>query len=319
MGVAGQGGASTSLCGTISSGVTLPDGAVLLAGVPADAFTLFLKADESYVYWASNDDIHRVSIADGTDSVFYTPPPGFNHIGGIDVAEGMLYFTESGPESRLGVAKMPTDGGAAPVSLAPDGANFPTVSAGFVYYATGHSGLARVPIAGGAAVTLATPVEFGEGRQFTVAGGYVWFINPQSGGDNDIQLQRVPIDTQASDAGASAVETLGSAGVHGSDVMSDSSNVYYGANSALLAIPLTGTTPAPIGPGATAGDILAVLPLAGSLLWSESGCTELHHSSPAGDALPALLRQANVSRLAANSKYVFASNLSQIIKIPRPK
>src|SRR6185436_9393275 len=121
-------------------------------------FTLFMKADENYVYWASNDNIHRASIVDGADTVLYQPTATFASIGGIELVGSTLYFVESAASNGLGLAQMPADGSAAPVTLAADGVSVPTFSEGFIYYETGHGALARIPIAGGTPVELVTGI-----------------------------------------------------------------------------------------------------------------------------------------------------------------
>ena len=167
-----------------------------------------------------------------------------------------------------------------------------------------------------------------------VVGGYVWFVNPSSS-IAPIRLLRVPITAQApawdggmpADAGTLPVgaEDVGPAAVFGADPVSDGTNVYFGAEAAVMKVPIAGGTPVKIAEAPQSGGILAssnfvraLLAVDNVLYWSEDDCfAPLHKITPDGVAQTSPVGAIAAAFLFANATHVFVANGYEFLRFAR--
>jgi hypothetical protein len=174
-----------------------------------------VAADDTNVYWTDQGPgvVAKVSVNGGTPTTLAAVIANE-----IAVSAGRLFFageTSPGPE---GLWTVPVDGGAATILYTPDGADAGNGIAGlaadtnYVYFATTQSGIiARIPVGGGNAVTLASGQRFAASLAVDATNVY-W------SGDANGALVTVPI------CGGN-VTTLATRG--GSGIAVDANNVYW--------------------------------------------------------------------------------------------
>jgi hypothetical protein len=318
--------------GNVADGGMLSEGTMFvgsMARLPSSAV-----ADATAIYWANQETVHRMTIADGRDEVLYQVPSTFGRsIQGMDIDSQYIYFFESGTEGK-GLLRLPLAGGEAPtVLMAVRSVTDLVVSNGYIYF---HSferlgTISRVPVTGGTPVDLVRDIE---PRGVLVAGGYVWFVNPDSS-IAPIRLLRVPITAQAPawDGGAPAdagtlpagAEDVGPASVFGANPVSDGTNVYFGAEAAVMKVPIAGGAPVKIAEAPQSGGILAsanfvraLLAVDGVLYWSEDDCfAALHKITPDGVAQASPVGPIAAAFLFANATHVFVANGYEFLRFAR--
>jgi len=290
--------------------------------------------DAIAIYWVNREIVHRMTIADGRDEVLYQVPSTFGRsIQGMDIDSQFIYFFESSSEG-MGLLRLPLVGGAAPtVLMAVRNVSELVVSNGFIYYNSFErlGTISRVPVTGGTPVDLVRDIS---PRGILVAGGYVWFVNPDSS-IAPIRLLRVPITAQAptwdggvpADAGTLPVgaEDVGPAAVFGANPVSDGTNVYFGAEAAVMKVPIAGGTPVKIAEAPQSGGILAssnfvraLLAVDNVLYWSEDDCfVALHKITPDGVAQTSPVGAIAAAFLFANATHVFVSNGFEFLRFAR--
>jgi hypothetical protein len=318
--------------GNVADGGTTPDGTMFVGTMVH--LPNWAVADATAIYWANRETVHRMTIADGRDQVLHQVASTFGRsIQGMDIDSQHIYFFESGSEG-MGLLRLPLAGGEAPtVLMAVRSVTDLVVSDGYIYF---HSferlgTISRVPVTGGTPVDLVRDID---PRGVLVAGGYVWFVNPDSS-IAPIRLLRVPITAQApawdggmsADAGTLPVgaEDVGPAAVFGANPVSDGTNVYFGAEAAVMKVPIAGGTPVKIAEAPQSGGILAssnfvraLLAVDNVLYWSEDDCfAALHKITPEGVAQTSPVGAIAAAFLFANATHVFVANGYEFLRFAR--
>jgi hypothetical protein len=312
--------------------------------LPADAQLLFLHVTDSYLFWGNNQGIHRYSLATDVDQVLYQPSTGLGSvIEGFDLDGDTIYFTEGGREG-LGLAKMPSDGSAAPVAFATDSSvNLALVADGYFYYVSlKRQTLARVALERGNPTDMVSIDS--SARGLLKVGDFIWL---KVGNDDASHLIAVPtVATVRAGSGGGGGADSGGGGanaggapslvplvaqdiatihLNGALPVTDGVNVYYGDADRVMKAPVEGGSPSSIGmtesvggPFVTTSDVGAILALPSGVMWTQEGCKDVKRVATDGSPLSPLLHSARAGWLLANSDFVFVSSGNQMLKIKRP-
>jgi hypothetical protein len=352
-GSSGAGGSAGTMVSTNplcpTSGPIVPGsmpfpGGVEVASPETDAKLLAVSDD--FVYWANDNIIRRISVADNTEQVILDRSDTDFTLEGLAIDETNVYFSEAGTTpvapGPLGVAKVPLDGQGDPVSLANEGPDATassmaglTVADGYVYFLNLRTQeIARVSVDGGDATVI---VREANPSTMTVAGGYLWFMHPMSNASDNVNLLRVPIDAVAppadtpSDAvnvppGAEAVAPVFN--YHPTGVSADADYVYYDDANKVMRVPIDGGTPELVAQaddhsgfaGSETTYVGFIAPAKSGVFWDvENGpaCGSLMQSAFDGSSsTPFVSAVTSPWLLGVNSKYVYFSAAGQILRVP---
>jgi hypothetical protein len=207
-----------------------PPPTVLASDVPNPSF---LVTDGAYLYWtdfvvtdagASLGRVMKMPVAGGTETTLATEPGMFPAGLAVDAVSvywvddhGGLYAAPLAGAGDAGAAVTLATGVAAS-SIAADGQ--------FVYVESGlGTGVARVPVDGGAAVTLAAPDAGGAPAGIAIDGVNVYWPAPAGGAILAVPKAGGPMFTLASNAGAGAGGIVSATGYQ--NVASDGTEVFW--------------------------------------------------------------------------------------------
>jgi len=228
-GVNPQGGTSPS---GGSAGSTSADPNVLVSD-PAAGITAGLVLDAGYLYWRSGTHaIARATTAGTGAEVLFTRPgdeASTVAIGGIAVANGYVYFTDTGERDRVtvGVYKLPITGGTA-TKVADGMQPYNIATQGDEICFTDNTDLKHVTTAGGPVTTLVTGA-VSYRSELMMSGGYCYF--PATLGASAEDLYRVPLPVAEGGEGGAP----GAAGAGGGESTPERVSVVSGRAEILLA------------------------------------------------------------------------------------
>jgi hypothetical protein len=235
-----------------------------VGGVYSSSVAKFLAVNDSALFWANSEVIHRINLSDGSDTTLLDHSSNSTtlEVYGIALDASNLYFAERGFQSGtrgLGVAKISLDGssGATTIADAPYIASPVVVADGYLYFQVSNptgpyvTTLQRVAVGGGTPTALISNVAGGLGAM-AVAGGYLWFSLANA-------VYRIPVTAQAAsgdagvDAGVDAGASTDDAGNPllpgaeifdpnggASELTTDANRLYGASGENLWALPLTG-------------------------------------------------------------------------------
>ena len=263
----------------VAGAAPFPDGVELLV---ATGGPKAMVVTDSELYWASDQVIHRMTLADGVDKTILDRSTYDNTISDLALDTSNLYFTEIGLSNEYRVAKMSLDGSGTPVTLG--GNNSPwyiAVAGDYVYYYDANvREIDRVPTAGGSIVTLVRDVD---PDSFCLADGHIYFkdqVTPTADA-----LLSISVDAQASppidggtDGGANGLVTLATNNRGFSAPCYADGNLYYGDGDNLMKMPAAGGT-AKVLVGLPAGSWLSTIATAGGQLYWATGATSPSYCS----------------------------------------
>jgi hypothetical protein len=331
--------------GRFPVGMPLPAGITLEHDYSSilSAFTTPIVANDAAVFVSSGTSIHRLTLADHSDTVVLdaSSSSSTNPIDGIALDDTNLYFTESGIRTS-GVGMIPLAGMATATTLfAASNLGPVAVSNGYVYFELNqpsgppNPAIARVPVSGGAPTILINLPGFI--NSLLVVGGFVYFT--LSNGSN-VLILRVPVTAQApaADAGAAADSgadagnpnvppgaelVVATVGAPVAGPVSDGTNLFWGDVDQQMTMPLAGGTPASIGSappngfGSSTIEFLAAA--AGVAYWSYlPSCADIVKSFVGGAPQAALVKSVYMSALAVNStKAFFIAGSGQLLSVAR--
>jgi len=300
---------------------------------------------DQFVYWANNNVIRRISVADNTEEIIVDRSQTEFKIQGLAVDDNNVYFSESGlgagAAGPLGVAKAALDGKSEPLSIAKEGPDAAassmaglTVAGGYVYYLNLRTQeIARVSVDGGEPTIMVRTVN---PSTMTVAGGFLWFMHPRTNAIDHVNLVRVPIDAVAPPAdtaptavnvppGAEAVAPVFNYQPTG--VSADADYVYYDDENKVMRIPIAGGTPKLIAQtddtpgfmGSTNTTYVGyIVPTPKNVYWDNDsgGCVSVMRSALDGSSTaPAVHTVKYPSLLGANATHLYFSASGQILRI----
>jgi hypothetical protein len=306
----------------------------------------FLAVSDEFVYWANNNVIRRISVADNSEEIVVDRSKTEFKIQGLGVDASNVYFTESGlgagAAGPLGVAKAPLDGMSEPISIAkesPDAAASSmaglTVAGGYVYYLNLRTQeIARVSVDGGEPTIM---VRTANPSTMTVAGGFLWFMHPQTNAIDNVNLLRVPVEAVAppADTPATAVNVPPGAeavapvfNYQPTGVSADAEYVYYDDKNKVMRVPIAGGAPKLIAqaedtPGfaglTNTTYVGYIVPTKNGVYWDNDsgGCVSVMRSALDGSSTaPAVHTVMYPSHLGANATHLYFNASGQVLRIP---
>jgi hypothetical protein len=323
--------AQPTLCprtgGTLSADPgPLPDNVQIVSGaLPGGVFGM--AADDSNVYWANQETIHRIALAGGADTTLFDQSSSVTGtLDGLALDGNWLFFADGGG-GQYNVAKMPTDGSSPPMNLGGSDSIWDVgAGGGFVYYYDAREdGIVRVPESGGTPTVLIRGVD---PVGMALGNGYVYFVHPHANATVYYVL-RVPITAQAPamDAGLtgdggvpSGAEVVATTGPFGAPPVTDATNVYWGDMDKLMKAPLAGGTPTMLGLAQSGDQVNSVVASGGSVYWSDNpfqDCGDVIRTAADGSASTTIVHHAAAAFVGAvTTSYVYLLG-GQVLRVPR--
>lgn len=325
--------------GPIVAGPTpLPDGVEIVSSATD---VEFLAVTDSHAYWANETKIFRSPLTGGAETVIVDRTASRNHIEGIAVAGEFVYWSDSGINNALGVARAPVDGSGAPTSvIAGNSYQHVVVADDYVYSNDlGSREIVRAPVTGGARTVLMRDVF---PSKMAVAAGYLWVVHPYVNATANVNLLRIPVATVAPSPDAGVV---GDGGInvppgaervtpvsnfHTDGVTADATHIFYDDDSKAMRVPIAGGTPNIVRKipdtsdmfGAVTHYMGVVVPYAGSVYWApeSSGCEPLYRSSGDGMTHTPYVQKINGPwAIAVSATHVYLAVRRQVLRVPRPQ